>query len=122
MPPCSPSLTRKAELTPTAQKASTVGLGALTLPCHLWPGRAFLPRDSSRRRGAMDGSPADGWEGELERWLAPFLARLGRKERRRRAPLYPKGPIPPGERKRIQAKAARVGPRNPQQPPHLTPP
>src|SRR3954451_6535166 len=28
----------------------------LTLPCHLLPGRAFLPRDSSRRRGAMDGS------------------------------------------------------------------
>src|SRR4051794_41957385 len=113
MPPCSPSLTRKAELTPTAQKASTVGLGALTLPCHLLPGRAFLPRDGSRRRGAMDGSPADGWEGELERWLAPFLARLGRKGRRRRAPLLPKGPIPPGRGKGIPPEGRAVPPRAP---------
>src|SRR4051794_41893608 len=114
MPPCSPSLTRKAELTPTAQKASTVGLGALTLPCHLWPGRAFLPRDGSRRRGAMDGSPADGWEGELERWLAPFLARVGRKERRGWGALFLKGPVLPGGGQRNQAVApacARRGPR-----------
>ncbi len=58
----------------------------------------------------MDGSPADGWEGELERWLAPFLARLGRKERRRWAPFYLKGLILPGERKSIEPMAARVDP------------
>jgi Ser/Thr protein kinase RdoA (MazF antagonist) len=29
----------------------------------------------------MDGSPAEGWEDELERWLGPFLARLRRKAR-----------------------------------------
>ena len=26
----------------------------------------------------MEGTPADGWEEELERWLEPFLARLQR--------------------------------------------
>src|SRR4051812_30382172 len=63
----------------------------------------------------MDGSPADGWEGELERWLAPFLARLGRKERRRWAPFSPKGLILPGERKSIEPMAARVAPGDLQQ-------
>ena len=63
----------------------------------------------------MDGSPADGWEGELERWLAPFLARLGRKERRRWAPFYLKGLILPGERKSIEPMAARVAPGDLQQ-------
>src|SRR3954447_16843189 len=82
----------------------------LTLRCHLWPGRAFLPRDGSRRRGAMDGSPADGWEGELERWLGAVPARLRRKGRRRWAPFYLKGLILPGERKSIEPMAARVAP------------
>jgi len=63
----------------------------------------------------MDGSPADGWEGELERWLAPFLARLGRKERRRWAPFYLKGLILPGERKSVEPMAARVAPGDLQQ-------
>jgi SRSO17 transposase len=63
----------------------------------------------------MDGSPADGWEGELERWLAPFLARLGRKEQRRWAPFYLKGLILPGERKSIEPMAARVAPGDLQQ-------
>jgi len=63
----------------------------------------------------MDGSPADGWEGELERWLGPFLARLGRKERRRWAPFYLKGLILPGERKSIEPMAARVAPGDLQQ-------
>ena len=58
----------------------------------------------------MDGSPADGWEGELERWLEPFLARLGRKEQRRWAPFYLKGLILPGERKSVEPMAARVAP------------
>src|SRR3954451_21888581 len=63
----------------------------------------------------MDGSRADGWEGELERWLAPFLARLGRKEQRRWAPFYLKGLILPGERKSIEPMAARVAPGDLQQ-------
>ena len=63
----------------------------------------------------MDRSPADGWEGELERWLEPFLARLGREERRRWAPFYLKGLILPGERKGIEPMAARVAPGDLQQ-------
>jgi hypothetical protein len=38
--------------------------------------------------GMMDGSPAEGWEEELERWLAPFLARLRRKAQRHWAPVH----------------------------------
>jgi SRSO17 transposase len=63
----------------------------------------------------MDGSPARGWEDELERWLAPFLARLGRKEQRRWAPFYLKGLILPGERKSVEPMAARVAPGDLQQ-------
>src|SRR5690242_12407779 len=68
-----------------------LGMSHLALPCHLWSGRAFLPRGGSRRRGAMDGSAAEGWEAELERWLEPFLARLRRKTQRYWAPFYVKG-------------------------------
>src|SRR3954454_6632904 len=57
----------------------------------------------------MDGTLGDGWEGELGRWLEPFLARLGRKEQRRWAPFYLKGLILPGERKSVEAMAARGG-------------
>src|ERR687886_131690 len=63
----------------------------------------------------MDGSPAEGWEGELERWLAPFLARLRRKAQRGWAPVYLKGLILPGERKSIEPMAARVAPGDLQQ-------
>ena len=63
----------------------------------------------------MDGSPAEGWEEELERWLEPFLARLGRKEQRRWAPFYLKGLILPGERKSVEPMAARVAPGDLQQ-------
>src|SRR5439155_7362296 len=91
----------------------------LALPCHLWPGRAFLPRGGSRRRGAMDGTLGDGWEGELGRWLEPFLARLGRKEQRRWAPFYVKGLVLPGERKSVEPMAARVAPGDLQQPRHF---
>ena len=56
----------------------------------------------------MDGLPAHGWEDELERWLAPFLARLRRQAQRRWAPLYLKGLLLPGERKSIEPMAARV--------------
>src|SRR5918997_5160214 len=58
----------------------------------------------------MDGSPAEGWEEELERWLAPFLARLRRKAQPHWAPVYLKGLILPGERKSIEPMAARVAP------------
>jgi SRSO17 transposase len=63
----------------------------------------------------MDGSPAEGWEDELQRWLAPFLARLGRKEQRHWAPFYLKGLILPGERKSVEPMAARVAPGDLQQ-------
>src|SRR4051795_7867342 len=63
----------------------------------------------------MDGTSADGWETELERWLWPFLARLRRKEQRRWAPFYLKGLILPGERKSVEPMAARVAPADTQQ-------
>ena len=63
----------------------------------------------------MDGTLGDGWEGELGRWLGPFLARLGRKEQRRWAPFYLKGLILPGERKSVEPMAARVAPGDLQQ-------
>ena len=63
----------------------------------------------------MDGSAAEGWEAEFERWLGPFLARLRRKEQRRWAPFYLKGLILPGERKSVEPMAARVAPGDLQQ-------
>src|SRR5436309_9084510 len=63
----------------------------------------------------MDGSAAEGWEAELERWLWPFLARLRRKEQRHWAPFYLKGLILPGERKSVEPMAARVAPGDLQQ-------
>src|SRR3954465_9185533 len=63
----------------------------------------------------MDGTSADGWETELERWLWPFLARLRRKEQRRWAPFYLKGLILPGERKSVEPMAARGAPADTQQ-------
>jgi SRSO17 transposase len=66
--------------------------------------------------GAMgEGSPRQGWEDELERWLEPFLARLRRKAQRRWAPFYLKGLILPGERKSVEPMAARVAPADTQQ-------
>jgi hypothetical protein len=63
----------------------------------------------------MAGSPAQGWEAELDGWLAPFLARLGRKTQRCWAPFYLKGLILPGERKSIEPMAALVAPGDTQQ-------
>jgi SRSO17 transposase len=63
----------------------------------------------------MEGTSADGWEAELERWLGPFLARLRRKEQRHWAPFYLKGLILPGERKSVEPMAARVAPADTQQ-------
>src|SRR6476619_5876296 len=44
-------------------------------------------------RGSAFGGPTMGnassdWEDELERWLKPFLDRLGHKARRRMSPVY----------------------------------
>jgi len=50
------------------------------------------------------------WSNELERWLQPFLERLGNKTRRRMCPLYIAGLIGPGERKSIQPIAERFVP------------
>src|SRR5262245_38524199 len=50
------------------------------------------------------------WTDELERWLAPFLACLGHKARRRMCPLYLAGLIGPGDRKSVQPMAERLAP------------
>ncbi|MGY4803361.1 IS701 family transposase [Teichococcus aerofrigidensis] len=50
-----------------------------------------------------------GGGADLDRWLAPFLAVMGRKTRRSWAPLYLRGLLGPGERKSLQPMAARLG-------------
>ena len=55
------------------------------------------------------------WRAAFEEWLAPFLARLGRVEQRRWAPVYLQGLLGPGERKSVQPMAARVAPGDLQQ-------
>src|ERR671913_1427791 len=67
----------------------------------------------------METSAPGGWEGELERWLAPFLAALGREAQRRWAVVYLKGLILPGERKSVEPLAARVAPGSAEQLHHL---
>jgi SRSO17 transposase len=49
------------------------------------------------------------WQEDLERWLAPFLARLSHPARRAMCPLYIAGLIGPGDRKSIQPMAERLG-------------
>ncbi|MHC2275539.1 SRSO17 transposase [Bradyrhizobium diazoefficiens] len=49
-----------------------------------------------------------GWEDELERWLMPFLDRLGHKTRQWMCPLYVAGLIGPGDRKSVQPMAERL--------------
>ena len=51
-------------------------------------------------------------EGELERWLKPFLERLGHKARQRMCPLYVAGLIGPGDRKSVAPMAERFAPDN----------
>src|SRR2546430_1258202 len=51
-----------------------------------------------------------GWEGELVRWLKPFLQRLGHKARQRMCPLYVAGLIGPGDRKSVAPMAERFAP------------
>ena len=46
---------------------------------------------------------------DLDTWLAPFLAAMGRKTRRTWAPLYLRGLLGPGDRKSLQPMAARLG-------------
>lgn len=55
-------------------------------------------------------SETSDWEDELERWLDPFLERLGHKARRGMCPLYVAGLIGPGDRKSIQPMAERLAP------------
>ncbi len=57
---------------------------------------------------AREGTGAGG-PGDLDRWLAPFLARLGHRARRRMCPLYVAGLIGPGDRKSIQPMAEWLG-------------
>jgi SRSO17 transposase len=55
----------------------------------------------------MAGAALD-WTKDLERWLRPFLDRLGHKTRRRMCPAYVSGLIGPGDRKSIQPMAERL--------------
>lgn len=51
---------------------------------------------------------SDDWRGDLEVWLAPFLAALRHKTRMRLCPAYIAGLIGPGDRKSVQPmKGAR---------------
>lgn len=51
----------------------------------------------------------EDWRGALEFWLAPFLAALRHKTRKRLCPAYIAGLIGPGDRKSVQPMAARDG-------------
>jgi SRSO17 transposase len=53
-------------------------------------------------------SSAD-WRSDLEAWLEPFVARLGRSARRTMCCLYMVGLIGAGERKSIAPMAERLG-------------
>src|SRR6188508_1521278 len=57
---------------------------------------------------ALGGLTMAGWEDELERWLMPFLDRLGHKTRQRMCPRYVAGLIGPGDRKSVQPMAERL--------------
>src|ERR1700689_2803455 len=48
------------------------------------------------------------WQADLDRWLAPFVAALRHKTRARMFPAYIAGLIGPGDRKSVQAVAARA--------------
>src|SRR5712664_1076842 len=51
-----------------------------------------------------------GWEGELGRWLKPFVEHLGHRSRQRMCPLYVAGLIGPGDRKSVAPMAERFAP------------
>src|SRR5918997_5521811 len=67
----------------------------------------------------METTASGGWEGELGRWLAPFLAALSRGAQRRWAAVYLKGLLLPGERESVEPLAARVAPGDTEQLHHL---
>ena len=67
-----------------------------------------MPPRGSRQKGAADG--VSDWAQEMARWMAPFLAALGHKGRRRWAPVYLEGLLGPGDRKSVQPMAARIAP------------
>src|SRR6187399_929972 len=48
------------------------------------------------------------WTKDLERWLRPFLGRVGHKTRRQMCPAYVSGLIGPGDRKSVQPMAERL--------------
>jgi SRSO17 transposase len=48
-------------------------------------------------------------DGDLDKWLAPFLDLTGRSTRRKMAPLYVRGLLGTGGRKSIQPMAERLG-------------
>src|SRR5918996_6397736 len=50
-----------------------------------------------------------GTGGDLDRWLEPFLAAMGRKTRRTWAPPYLRGLLGPSERKSLQPMATSLG-------------
>lgn len=52
---------------------------------------------------------AENWQGDLERWLAPFLVALRHKTRARMCPSYIEGLIGPGDRKSFQPMAQGTG-------------
>jgi SRSO17 transposase len=56
----------------------------------------------------MGSRTSHDWEGELARWLRPFLERLGHKARQRMCPLYVAGLIGPGDRKSVAPMAERL--------------
>src|SRR5919204_611618 len=58
--------------------------------------------------GPTMGGRMSDWKVELERFLKPFLDRLGHKARRQMCPLYVSGLIGPGDRKSIQPMAERL--------------
>src|SRR3954469_984400 len=63
--------------------------------------------------GRLEGGPAiagTNWIEDVERWLEPFVERLGHKARRRMCPLYVAGLIGPGDRKSVQPMANRLVP------------
>lgn len=55
------------------------------------------------------------WEEEFDRWLEPFLERLGWAEQRHWAPIDLEGLLSPGERKSVTRLAERVAPGESQQ-------
>jgi SRSO17 transposase len=55
------------------------------------------------------GMQAEDWQTDLERWLAPFLARLAHPARRTMCQHYLAGLIGPGERKSVQPMSRRLG-------------